>query len=60
MPHLPSHGAPAFNGNLQGPVTLTPIAERVAVELSRLRSIAEHPTFSMRGERYNRLHLTVT
>ena len=39
-PHLLWHG---YNGHLQGPVTLTPIAERLAVELSlpvfRLRSV---------------------
>ena len=27
------HGAPVYNGQLRGPVTLTPNAERLAVEL---------------------------
>ena len=35
VPHLLWHGASVFNGHLRGPVTLTPIAERSAVELSR-------------------------
>ena len=34
MPRLLWHGASAYNGHLRGPVTLTNIAERVAVELS--------------------------
>ena len=34
VPHLLWHGAPVYNGHLRGPVTLTPIAERLAVELS--------------------------
>ena len=34
VPHLLWHGASVFNGHLRGPVTLTPIAERSAVELS--------------------------
>ena len=32
--HLLWHGASIYNGHLWGPVTLTPIAERLAVELS--------------------------
>ena len=32
-PHLLWHGASVYNGDLQGPVTLTPIAERLAVSL---------------------------
>ena len=34
MPQLLLHGASVYNGNLGGPVTLTPIAEPFAVELS--------------------------
>ena len=34
VPHLLWHGTSVYNGNLQGPVTLTPIAKRLAVELS--------------------------
>ena len=44
VPHLLWHGTTVYKGHLRGPVTLTPIAERLAVELSlpvlRLRSIA--------------------
>ena len=32
--HLPWHGTSVYNGHLRGPVTLTPIAERLAGELS--------------------------
>ena len=32
--HLLWHGACIYNGNLRGPVTLTPIVERFSVELS--------------------------
>ena len=62
VPHLLWHGASVNNGHLRGPVTLTPIAERLAVELSlpvlttglsRLRF--EHQTFRLRGERSNPL-----
>ena len=34
VPHLLWHGTSIYNGNLRGPVTLTPIAEHLAVELS--------------------------
>ena len=34
VPHLLWHGASIYNGHLRGPVTLTPVAERLAVELS--------------------------
>ena len=34
VPYLLWHGASVYNGHLQGPVTLTPIAEHLAVELS--------------------------
>ena len=30
MPHLLLHGAPVYYGHLRGPVTLTPIADRLA------------------------------
>ena len=33
VPHLLRHGHPLYNGHLWGPVTLTPVAERLAVEL---------------------------
>ena len=33
VPHLLRHGAFDYNGHLRGPMTLTPIAERLAVEL---------------------------
>ena len=43
VPHLLWHGASIYDGHLLGPVTLTPVAERFAVELSlpvlRLRSV---------------------
>ena len=32
--HLLWHGPTLYNGHLRGPVTLTPVAERLAVELS--------------------------
>ena len=34
MPHLLQHGPTLYNGHLRGPVTLAPVAERLAVELS--------------------------
>ena len=34
MPHLLWHGISVYNGHLSGPVTLTPITERLVVELS--------------------------
>ena len=34
VPHLLRHGSTVYNGHLRGPVTLTPVAERLAVELS--------------------------
>ena len=49
-----------YNGHLRGPVTLTPVVERLITymyyydqDLSRLEF--EHSTFHMRGERSNRL-----
>ena len=58
LPHLLWQEASVFNGHLRGHVTLTPVAELLAMELSlpnftsglsRLGS--EHPTFRVRGER---------
>ena len=34
VPHRLRHGPTVYNGHLRGPVTLTPVAERLAVELS--------------------------
>ena len=34
VPHLLWYGASVYNGDFQGPVTLAPIAERIAVEMS--------------------------
>ena len=34
VPHLLWHGTSVYNGHLGGPVTLTPIAKRLVVELS--------------------------
>ena len=36
LPHLLWHRASIYNGHLGGPVTLTPFAEHLAEELSRL------------------------
>ena len=33
VPHAVSHGVTVYNGHLLGPVTLTPIAECLAVEM---------------------------
>ena len=47
VPHLLRHGASVYNGHLWGPVTLTPFAERLAVDLSQpvlSRLGFEHPT----------------
>ena len=40
VPHLLRHGSSVYNGDLRGPVTLTPIAERLAVELPLPVSVA--------------------
>ena len=62
MPHLLWHGASIYNGHHRGPVTLKPIAERWAGELSLpifttyvCRLGFEHPIFRLRGERSNQL-----
>ena len=36
LPHIRWHGAFVYNGDLRGPVTLTPVAERLTVEKSLL------------------------
>ena len=56
VPHLLWHGTSFYNGHLRGPVTLTPVAELLAVELSlpvltKSRLVFERPTFGMRDER---------
>ena len=58
MPHLLWHGASVYNGHLRGPVTLIPIAERLAVELLlpvlRIRSVAARirtPNLPLAGQR---------
>ena len=62
LPHLVWHGTSAYNGNLQGPVTLTLIADRFAVELllpvftskvCRSRLGIEHLTSHWWGKRSN-------
>ena len=65
VPNLQWHGASVYNGHLRGPVTLTPVAERLAVELSLhctcfydlglLQLGFEHPTFRLLGQRSNTL-----
>ena len=62
VPHLLWNGASVYNGHLRGPVTLTPIAERLAVGLSlsdydlALSLLGfEHPIFHLQGERSNPL-----
>ena len=53
------HGGSIYNGHLRGAGTLTPIAERKAVELSQpvfydlglSRLEFEHPTFRLQGQR---------
>ena len=56
VPHLLGHGAFVYNGYLRGPDTLTPVAERLSVELSlpflRLSCVAAGiRTPNLRGER---------
>ena len=55
VPHLLWHGASVYNGHLWGPVTLTPIAERLAVELS----LPVFTTKVCRGNRYETRHIVV-
>ena len=64
VPHLLRHRASVYNGHLRGPLTLTPIAERLAVDLSLIcffdlglsRMWFEHQTLRLRGQRSNPLH----
>ena len=62
MPHLLWHRASVYNGHLRGPVTLTPIAERLALGCHYLFLWGllwlgfEHPTFWLRGKCFNPLH----
>ena len=66
VPYLLWHWASVYNGYLWGPVTLTPIVESLAVELSlpfwQLRSglvfklVFKHPTFRLKGQRCYPLH----
>ena len=49
VPHLLWHRASVYNGHLRGPVTLTPIAEGLAVELS----LHVFTTWGCRGEDTN-------
>ena len=59
------HGAYIYNGNFRGPLTLTPIAEHLAVELSLPVFTTyvwlgfEHPTFHFRDERTNPLRCRI-
>ena len=63
VPHLLWHWASVYNGQLRGPVTLTPIAERFAVEMSLpvfydlglSRQGFNHPTIHLRAQRSNHL-----
>ena len=63
LPHLLWHGASIYNGHLRGSMTLTPVDEHLAVELSLpvfyglgLSQLGfEHPTFRMQGQRSNPL-----
>ena len=60
MPHLLWHVTSVFNGHLRVPVTLTLIAEGLAVticfkDLGLSRLGLEHPTFRLWGQRSNRL-----
>ena len=63
LPHQMWHGTSVYNGHIRGPVTLTPIAERLTVELSLpvLTTLGlsrlgfENPTLRLRDERSNRL-----
>ena len=61
VPHLLWHVASVYNGHLRGPVTLTPTAERLALELSLpvfKTSVCRgplSPTFRLQGELSNPL-----
>mgnify|MGYP003692190915 CR=1 FL=1 len=58
VPHPLRHGPTVYNGHLRGPVTLTPVPERLAVELSLpvfttnvCRDRGSNPISLMQGER---------
>ena len=60
MPHLLWHGPTLYNGHLRGPVTLTTVVERLAVEVSltcfnrqAVPTGDRTPISRMRGERSN-------
>ena len=60
--HLLWQGTSVYNSHLRGPVTLTPMAERLAVKLSlpvlRLMSVAtgiRTPNLRLRGQNSNSL-----
>ena len=62
VPHLLRHVASVYTGHLWGPITLTPIAERLAMELSLpafttglLQLGFTHPIFSLGGKCSNPL-----
>ena len=62
LPHLLWNRASVYNGHQRRPVTLTYVADRLAMELSLhflfLRNVSARirtPNFRMRGKRYNRL-----
>ena len=63
MPQLLWHGASFYNGHLRGSFPLTPVTERLAVELWQpvfydlglTRLGFEHPSFRLRDESSNRL-----
>ena len=63
VPHLLWHRTSLYNGHLRGPVKLTSVAERLAVDCHyqflQLRFVAVEirtPNLPMRGERSNPLH----
>ena len=60
VPRLLWHGTSVYNGHLWGPLTLTPVAERLTScfnDQGLSQSGFKHPTFRMQGERSNRLPL---
>ena len=57
VPHLLWHGSLVCNGHLRGPVTLAPVAKRLAVELSLLGSTTEPPRRWEEVEKFHRHQL---
>ena len=56
IPHLLWHKSSVYNASIRGLVTLTPVGERLAVELSQSVFTAygfKHPTFRLRDQRSN-------